>query len=106
MSMELDTSSPKVNVWAGLLDKLIQPSFFSEKTVTGRSYFDTPKLYALPQLPPQTILHQDGAPHFCPHVRNHLDREMAGRWIGRDGQITWPPRFFLVGLCEEHFLPG
>jgi hypothetical protein len=30
--------------------------------------------------------------HFCHHDRSHLDREMAGRWIGRSGPIAWPPR--------------
>jgi hypothetical protein len=30
--------------------------FFSEMTVTGHSYLDMLQLYALPQLPPQTIL--------------------------------------------------
>jgi hypothetical protein len=68
-------------------DNLIGPFFFSEKTVTGRSYLGMLELYTLPQFPPQTILQQDGAPHhFC-----HLDREMAGRWIGRGGPIAWPP---------------
>jgi hypothetical protein len=63
-------------------DNLIAPFFFSEETVTGRSYLDMLELYALPQLPAQTILQQDGAqPHFC-----HLDREMAGGWI------AGPPR--------------
>jgi hypothetical protein len=75
---------------------------------------DMPELYALPQLPPQTVLQQDGArPHFCHHFRNHLDKEMAGRWIGIGGPITWPPRspdltpldFFLIRLYEEHCLP-
>jgi hypothetical protein len=51
------------------------------------------RLYVLPQLPPQTIIQQDGAPpHFCHHVRNHPNREMAGRWISRGGPIAWPPR--------------
>jgi hypothetical protein len=77
---ELERGSPKVNVWAGLMHKLIQWFFFSEKTVTRCLYLDMPELYALPQWPPQTILQQDGVPsHFCHHVRNHLDREMAGR---------------------------
>jgi hypothetical protein len=31
-------------------------------------------------------------PHFCQHVRNQLDRELARRWIGRDRPIAWPPR--------------
>jgi hypothetical protein len=74
-------------------DKLIGPFFFSEKTVTRRSYLDMLELYALLQLPPQTILQQDGVqPHFCHHIRNHLDRDMAGRWISRGGPIAWPPR--------------
>jgi hypothetical protein len=39
-------------------DKLIELFFFSEKTVTSRSYLDIPELYVLLQLP-QTILQQD-----------------------------------------------
>ncbi|PNF17628.1 hypothetical protein B7P43_G07376, partial [Cryptotermes secundus] len=94
VTCELETGIPKVNVSAGLMyDKLIRPFFFSEKTVTGRSYLDLPELYSLPQLPPQTIFQQEGAlPHFCHYVRNHLDREMAERWISRGGPIAWPPR--------------
>jgi hypothetical protein len=54
---------------------------------------DTLELYVLPQLPPQAILQQDGMPpHFCHCVRNHLDREMAGRWIIRGGTIAWTHR--------------
>jgi hypothetical protein len=42
---------------------------------------------------PNYHLKQDGVlPHFSNHIRNHLDRDIAGRWIGRDGPITWPPR--------------
>jgi hypothetical protein len=91
-------------------DKLIGPLFFSEKTVTGRSYLDVLELYVVPQLPPQTTLQQDGAPpRFYHHVRNHLDKEMAGRWIGRGGPIAWTPRspdltlldFFLWGYVKN-----
>jgi hypothetical protein len=99
-----------VKAWAGLIHKLIGLFFFSEKTVTGRSYFDMLELYALPQLPPQTILQQDGAPpHFCDHVRSHLAREIAGRWIDRGRPIAWPRRlpdlipleFFLWGYVKN-----
>jgi hypothetical protein len=43
--------------------------------------------------------------------RRHISATMLGttcteRWIGRGGPIAWPPGFFLVGLCEEHCLPG
>jgi hypothetical protein len=66
VTCELQRGRPKVNMWAGLIHKLIEPFFFLEKTVTGHLYLDMLELYALPQLPPQTILQQDGAPpHFC-----------------------------------------
>jgi hypothetical protein len=29
---------------------------------------------------------------LCHHVKNHLDRDMAGRWIGRSGPIALSPR--------------
>jgi hypothetical protein len=69
-----------VNVWADLMnDKLIGPFLFLEKTVTGCPYLDILELYALPKLPPHTILQQDGAlPHFCHYVRNHLDKQRLG----------------------------
>jgi hypothetical protein len=73
-------------------DKLIGPFFFSEKTVTGRSYLNMLELYALLQLPPQTILQQDRAPpHFCHHVRSHLDR-----WLG-DGSAEVAQSLGLLG---------
>jgi hypothetical protein len=77
----------------GLLNAQVGQFFFSEKTVTGHSYLDMLELYALPQLPFQTILQQDEAPpHFGHNVRHHLDREMTGRWIGKGGPIAWPTR--------------
>jgi hypothetical protein len=42
--------------------------FVFGKTVNGRSYLDMLELYAISQVPPQTILQQDEAPsHFCYH---------------------------------------
>jgi hypothetical protein len=90
-------------------DKLVGPFFFSEKTVIGRSYSDLLKLYALLQLTPKTIQQGGGPPLFCHHVRNHLNREMAGKGIGRGGPIAWPSRspdltpldFFLWGYMKN-----
>jgi hypothetical protein len=68
------------------------------------------KLYALPQLSPQTILQEDGAPpNFCHHVRNHVDREIAVRRIDRSGIIGRHPTspdltpldFFLWGYVKN-----
>jgi hypothetical protein len=89
---------------------LTEPLFFLEKTVMGRLYLDMLELYLLPQIPPQTILQLGGAlPHFGHHLRNHLDRQMAGRWITRSGPVAWPPRlpdltpldFFLIGYVKN-----
>jgi hypothetical protein len=88
VAFELEGGSLKVNVWADLRHtKLIGLFFFYEETMTGCSYLDMLELYARPQLPPPTILQKYGVP---PHVC--LNREMAGRWIGRGGPIAWPPR--------------
>lgn len=36
---------------------------------------------------------QDGAPaHNTLAVRQYLDAQFPGRWIGRQGPISWPPR--------------
>jgi hypothetical protein len=35
----------------------------------------------------------DGAPaHFSLFARRYLNRKFPGRWIGRGGPISWPPR--------------
>lgn len=39
------------------------------------------------------IFMHDGAPaHFSRVARRHLNRVFRGRWIGRSGPISWPPR--------------
>jgi hypothetical protein len=50
-------------------------------------------------------------PHFCHHVRNHLDRDLPGRWIGRGESLAWPHGspdltpldFFLWGYIQNIF---
>jgi hypothetical protein len=94
VTCELERGSPRVNTWASIMhNKFIGLFFFSEKTMTGRLYLDMLELYAFPQLPPQTIIQDDVVPpHYCHNVRNHLDREMAMRWIDKGGPISRPPR--------------
>lgn len=52
----------------------------------------------------------DGCPaHFARPVRDYLDTNFRERWIGRQGQISWPPRspdlnpldFFYWGCLKE-----
>jgi hypothetical protein len=68
VTCELERDSPKVNMWACLMHKLLEPFFSSEKTVTGRSYLDMLELYALPQFPPQTISSNNMGPRCIPAI--------------------------------------
>ena len=53
---------------------------------------------------------QDGTPpHYALAVRDWLDENFPGRWIGRRGPLEWPPRspdltppdFFLWGVVKD-----
>jgi hypothetical protein len=64
-----------------------------ESTVTGQSYLDMLQKFAVLQIPPGFIFHQDGAPpHFHRDVTTFLDENFPGRWVGRGGPTAWPPR--------------
>ena len=62
--------------------------------MTARTYLDMLELYVVPQLPAGTIYQQDGAPpHYALEVRNFLNDNFPGQWIGRGSEtIAWPPR--------------
>ena len=56
------------------------------------------------------IFQQDGAPpHYATAVRQFLNDEFPGRWLGRRGPLKWPARscditpcdFFLWGWAKE-----
>lgn len=92
--------SPKVNVWCGLMvDRVIGPFIFVERTINGDIYYDMLTEYVFPQMEDieaekgLVFFQQDGAPpHYSNHVRAALDTRFPGRWIGRSGPIAWPPR--------------
>jgi len=110
----------KINVWAGIFgDHVIGPIFF-EGNLTGEKYLAMLQNVIQPlvvraiedndnhtELDEENIFfQQDGAPaHYTIPVREYLDREYPGKWIGRRGPIEWPPRspdltpidFFLWG---------
>ncbi|PNF44001.1 hypothetical protein B7P43_G17047 [Cryptotermes secundus] len=67
VTCEVERGSPKVNVWAGLMqDKLTGPFFFSEKAATGHSYLDILKLYWLPELMDRSIAWPPTSPDLTP----------------------------------------
>lgn len=88
----------KVNVWAGIIDTHVVGPFFIEGTINAERYCQLLEERIIPAL---NNLHlegplwyqHDGAPaHFSLQTRNILDLHFPGRWIGRGGQIGWPPR--------------
>jgi hypothetical protein len=114
--LEVPLHSPKVNVWMAVFqDRVIGPYFF-EGNVTSESYMQMLQEYFLPTLgrlhrKSRTIFQQDGAPpHWSLQVREFLNRNFPGRWIGRDGPIHWAARspelspldFFAWGFLKEH----
>nr|XP_018913457.1 PREDICTED: uncharacterized protein LOC109041542 [Bemisia tabaci] len=100
---ESHTQTPqKINVWCGILgDKIVGP-FFMEENLTGPLYLTlleeaiVPRIVEIVEASDQDFdpwFQQDGAPaHFSLAVRNYLNAEFPGRWIGRRGAIEWPPR--------------
>ena len=89
-----------VNVWCGMIDsQLIGPYIINER-LTGETYADflESKLPLLLEDVPlnsrrRIILQQDGAPpHSTRQVTEFLNNEYPGRWIGRLGPHSWPPR--------------
>jgi hypothetical protein len=58
-------------------DRIIEPFFFTEPTVTRNIYLDMLEQFSIPQLLPQqpnVIFQQDGAPpHWSLDVRDFLD---------------------------------
>lgn len=101
-----------ITVWCGLSSKGIIGPYFFEDTVTGESYLEMLENFLWPRVRTgRKYLQHDGAPaHYSQKVRNWLDKKFPNRWIGRRGQIEWPPRspdltppdFFLWGYLKQN----
>lgn len=90
-----------LNVWCGILgDRIVGPYIF-ERTLTGEIYVNFLETYLtdfLDSLPLNQlqglIFHQDGAPpHNTRGSRDFLNNNF-GEWIGKFGNIRWPPSSF------------
>lgn len=107
----------KVNMWTGILNGKIIGPFELPDALNGEVYLDFLQNH-LPNLLEDVPLsiyremwfQQDGCPaHFARPVREYLDEELPGRWIGRAGPISWPARspdlnpldFFYWGAVKE-----
>lgn len=111
----------KLNVCAGILGDHIVGPYFIDGNLNGQKYLDlldTTVNFRITELlenddgllEGQLTFQQDGAPpHFVAPVRQFLDDNFTGRWIGRRGPIEWPARspdlspldFFLWGHLKS-----
>lgn len=121
---ESHTQRPqKVNVWAGIIGNRIIGPYFIRENLTANGYLNLLRNHVVPDLinlfpNPENAqlirndiwLQQDGAPpHYGRNVREYLDEIFHTRWIGRRGEIEWPPRspdlnpldFFLWGHLKS-----
>ena len=111
--LEKDNNLPGLTVWAAISCMgLIGPIFF-ESTVNQDNYLHMLQTEFWPRVENQNDIYfqQDGAPpHYGTRVREWLNENFEGRWIGRRGPIEWParspdrtpPNFFLWGVLEDH----
>jgi len=117
ITFETQQFDPRVMVWCGIHDfKIIGPYFFSG-TVNALSYKECLEETLIPYLENVSLrvlrnimFQQDGAPaHYATTIREFLNEQFPGNWIGRRGPVEWPPRspdltpldFFLWGYLKS-----
>lgn len=89
--------SPSIMCWSMVSPKLGVIFHIAETTMNGERYKNILTTYVVPRLNQRRnqdlLFQQDGAPaHYASIVREYLNKELRGRWIGRGGSIEWPPR--------------
>lgn len=104
-------------VWCGIVNGYLIGPYFFNRNVDRDSYLELLRDH-LPVLLENVDLatrirmwfQQDGAaPHFAVIVREFLNNQYNGRWIGRRGSVEWPPNspdltspdFFLWGYVKN-----
>jgi len=98
--------STGLHVWIGICSERLVGPFFFQGNVTADSYLEMINDNVMPDF--QTLndwgsitWQQDGAPpHWALRVRDHLNQIFGTNWIGRDGQIHWPPRSPDLTPCD------
>lgn len=107
----------KINYWTGIVNGQIIGPIELPPIMNADNYLDLLR-NTLPNhledinldVLRQLWFQNDGCPaHYALRVRNYLDEEFPGRWIGRGGPVLWPPRspdlnpldFFYWGYLKE-----
>jgi hypothetical protein len=102
-------------VWAGIWSTGRVGPFFFEDSVNSLTYLQMLNNQFWPAVSNEVLQHQlwfqhDGASaHFARPVRAWLDSHFPNRWLGRGGEVGWPPRspdltppdFYLWGHLKD-----
>ena len=89
--------TPSLTVWACIGYYGVIGFDISRQTMTGERYLEVLREKVLPNfshgIGRSRLFQQDGAPpHYSLRVRQFLNENLDGRWIGRRGPIEWPAR--------------
>lgn len=106
-----------VNVWAGIVDGRIIGPYFLPPRLDGARFLEflNEGLFDLIEDLPINVrqnlwFQMDGSPaHYSRIVRNWMDHNYRGKWIGRGGTVPWPARspdltpldFYLWGTVKS-----
>lgn len=90
-------ASQKVNVWMGMSRKHVYGPFFFDGNINAENYLDMLKRCFMPIIKRRrvrnVVFQQDGAPaHYARAVRDFLDNQFPGKWLGRCGPLVWAAR--------------
>lgn len=99
-----------INVWCGITNNIILGPLLYEGSLTGERYLQflnneiEEYLEEIPLVHVNRLIWQhDGAPpHNVQNVTNYLNRKYP-RWIGRYGNIKWPPNSPDLTLMDRFF---
>lgn len=105
------------NVWIGIYGNHVFGPYFLPQRVNSQNFlqfFEEEHANMWEDIPlnlrGQSWIQLDGCPaHYGRNVRNWLNNNYPGRWIGRGGPVAWPPRspdltpldFFVWGFIKE-----
>jgi hypothetical protein len=110
----------KVSVWCGIIKDTVIGPFFIEGNLNGKTYKRLLRRQVVPALVArfgerELWFQHDGAPaHWQRKVRAYLDKTFPRRWVGRNGEIEWPPRspdltpldYYLWSYVKEQVFEG
>lgn len=101
----------KVNVWAGILKNKIVGPIFIDGNLNSATYLNLLQNEIADKLgdiagDDEIWFHHDGCPaHNATEVKNYLHLTFPNKWIGRGGEILWPPRSPDLNPCDYFLWP-